>query len=54
MIRQRYSADEVAKLEQLAWWDWPIEHIEQAIPLLVKGGVAELSDYAEQHNLASL
>ncbi|MBY5944717.1 CatB-related O-acetyltransferase [Photobacterium rosenbergii] len=54
VIRLRYSADEVAKLEQLAWWDWPIEHIEQAIPLLVKGGVAELSDYAEQHNLASL
>jgi acetyltransferase-like isoleucine patch superfamily enzyme len=33
-IRRRFSDEEVERLEQLAWWNWPLELIVERIPLL--------------------
>jgi virginiamycin A acetyltransferase len=34
-IRYRFDAETIASLEQIAWWNWPIEKIEKAWPLLL-------------------
>ena len=33
-VRRRFGDDEVARLERLAWWDWPLEAIVERIALL--------------------
>jgi phosphonate metabolism protein (transferase hexapeptide repeat family) len=31
-LRQRFAADVAARIERLAWWDWPVEKLAKAIP----------------------
>ena len=38
-LRYRFPQDVRDRLEALAWWDWPREKIEQAIPLLMSGNI---------------
>jgi virginiamycin A acetyltransferase len=45
-IRQRFDADAVARLESLAWWDWPIETITQHLEVIVAGDVDALARVA--------
>ena len=33
-IRKRFSDARIAKLQELAWWDWPLERIFDNVPLL--------------------
>lgn len=42
IIRKRFSDDEIAKLLELAWWDWEREQIERAIPAIEGGDVNAL------------
>lgn len=42
-IRARFSPEVVAKLESLAWWDWPIELISQHLRHIVSADVEVLS-----------
>ena len=42
-IKQRFEPDAVAKLESLAWWDWPIEKITRLLELIVSGDIDALS-----------
>jgi virginiamycin A acetyltransferase len=46
VVRRRYTEEEAARLVALAWWDWPVERIARAVPVLVKGGPAALEDFA--------
>ena len=46
VVRRRYDEAEATRLVALAWWDWPIERIVRAIPLLVNGGVPALEAFA--------
>ena len=41
-IKTRFSQEEVAKLEMLAWWDWPIAKITDHLALIVAGDVDTL------------
>ena len=41
-IRQRFDAKTVARLESLAWWDWPVEAITENLQLIVAGDVDAL------------
>lgn len=41
-IRKRFPDDQIALLLEMAWWDWPVERIRQALPLLCSGDVAGL------------
>lgn len=38
-IRLRFAENLVAELVKIAWWDWPIEKIRVAVPLLLSDGV---------------
>ena len=41
-IRARFSRDVVARLEALAWWDWPVERITRHLELIVRADVDAL------------
>lgn len=50
-VRLRFSEEDVATLEHLAWWDWPDLKINDAIPLLLSGDVAALRAFATAEGL---
>ncbi len=35
VVRLRFTAEQIAALEQVAWWNWPLEKIQNAAPLLM-------------------
>lgn len=37
ILRMRYGPDDIARLLQLAWWDWQPEQVRAALPALIKG-----------------
>ncbi|MCX5571598.1 type B chloramphenicol O-acetyltransferase [Kaistia nematophila] len=41
-IRKRFADEAIAMLLEMAWWDWEIERIRDAMPLLCSGDVAAL------------
>ncbi|MCO5787225.1 Vat family streptogramin A O-acetyltransferase [Pseudomonas sp. G11-1] len=45
-LKQRFDPEVVARLESLAWWDWPIETITQHLELIVSGNIDALADVA--------
>ncbi len=45
-IRQRFDLDTVARLESLAWWDWPVETITRHLDLIVAADVDALAAVA--------
>lgn len=45
-IRQRFAPADVARLEALAWWDWPIETITRQLELIVSGDIDALARVA--------
>jgi len=51
VIRVRFSEAEQKILTDLAWWNWPISSIESAIPVLAKGNILELQEYAIDNKL---
>ncbi len=42
VIRKRFTDEEIADLLTLAWWDWPLDNIERALPHLESGDIAAL------------
>ncbi|MEV1024739.1 CatB-related O-acetyltransferase [Streptomyces sp. NPDC050264] len=46
VIRTRHDAGTVARLLELAWWDWPLEHITEHVRLIMSGSVEELEGVA--------
>lgn len=45
-IRQRFVPAEIAILESIAWWDWPVEKITANLEVIVAGDVAHLRTLA--------
>ena len=52
VVRLRFSEEEIAKLEKMAWWNWPDTKIDAAMPLLLAGDVAALHAFAQANKLA--
>lgn len=50
-IRSRFSPDIVARLLDVRWWDWSLERIEPAIPLLLSSDMERFLEYAESLRL---
>lgn len=42
VIRMRFTDEEITDLLTLAWWDWPLDRIERALPHLESGDIAAL------------
>ena len=47
-IRERLPADVVARLQAIAWWDWPIDRIGANLEAIVGGDVGALESIARQ------
>ncbi len=41
-IRLRFDADTIAQLQELQWWNWPIEKIRSNLPLIMNGEIDKL------------
>lgn len=39
ILRHRFNEDQVAALLQIRWWEWPIERIREAWPLLLSDNI---------------
>lgn len=46
VIRMRFSDDEIARLQALAWWDWPDAQVDALLPLIQQGEVTLLEQAA--------
>jgi virginiamycin A acetyltransferase len=43
LIRHRHSAEDITRLNRLAWWDWPVDHITRHVRTIMSGTVTELA-----------
>lgn len=43
-VRARFAPDVIARLLALAWWDWPPDRIAAALPALMAGDLAALTE----------
>ncbi len=48
LIRYRFSADQIAALLEIRWWDWPEEEIKLAAPYLTSRDVNSFIEYARE------
>ncbi|RJO74730.1 antibiotic acetyltransferase [Nocardia panacis] len=46
LIRRRFDDADIARLLEIAWWNWPIDTLTEHIPTIMTGTVAELADVA--------
>jgi tetrahydrodipicolinate N-succinyltransferase len=49
LIRMRFSDDEIKTLQEIKWWDWPLEHISMIIPVLNSNDITALKLYYDEH-----
>jgi virginiamycin A acetyltransferase len=43
-LKQRFSDADIARLQEIQWWNWEIEKITRHIPLLMDGDIEALSE----------
>ncbi|MGH1414990.1 MAG: CatB-related O-acetyltransferase [Pelagimonas sp.] len=48
VVKMRYSPEEIADLNALAWWDWPLDRIAMAQKALSTGAINDLKVFAPQ------
>ncbi len=46
-LKSRFSPEVIKTLEEIAWWDWPVEKISQYLEIIVAGDVEVLRRCAE-------
>ncbi|MGL5177594.1 MAG: CatB-related O-acetyltransferase [Aeromonas veronii] len=53
VVRMRFGEEEIARLQALAWWDWPDQQVNDLLPQIQQGDVALLEQaaarWAERH-----
>ena len=49
IVRQRFDDKCVAMLSEIKWWDWPINHIKQAMKIMCSSDVRALGAYYQEH-----
>jgi len=43
MIKMRFEPEQIARLEALRWWDWPVDKITARLPHIVAGDIDALA-----------
>ncbi|HTI30835.1 MAG TPA: CatB-related O-acetyltransferase [Sphingomonas sp.] len=38
-IRHRFPAEQIATLQRIAWWDWPEDRVDRAVPMLLQDDI---------------
>jgi len=44
-IRKRFSEEDIALLLEMAWWDWPDDMLQAAMPLMTSTNIAGLHEF---------
>lgn len=44
-IRKRFDEENIALLLEMQWWDWPLERLHEAMPLLCSSRIRDLHTY---------
>ncbi len=52
-IRYRFSDVQIRALEAIAWWEWPLDEIEKAWPLLLSNNIDAFISMYREHTRAS-
>jgi chloramphenicol O-acetyltransferase type B len=47
-IRKRFADEDIALLLEIAWWDWPVEKLSAAMPLLTSADIKGLYAFWRQ------
>jgi len=47
-IRMRFPPETVERLLATAWWNWPVERVDAAVPLLLTSDITAFLDAAER------
>ncbi len=50
-IKKRFSDEEISMLIEMKWWNWPLDRIKAAMPLLCSSNICGLHKY--WHGLAA-
>lgn len=45
LVKQRFDSDSVSKLLQMKWWDWPLDKLKGAMPLMCSVDIEALYQY---------
>lgn len=48
VIRMRFDDSQIAMLREMAWWDWPEDRLQAAMPLLTSGDIEGLHRFWTQ------
>jgi acetyltransferase-like isoleucine patch superfamily enzyme len=51
LLRYRFPSDVIARLMKVAWWTWPAERVEAAVPSLLSTDVLAFLDAVESGKL---
>jgi acetyltransferase-like isoleucine patch superfamily enzyme len=49
IVRYRFEDDIIAALLRIRWWDWPIQDLQNAIPLLMQTDIGKFIEWCEQN-----
>ena len=49
LIRMRFSDDIIKIFDEIKWWDWPLEDINKAVPILQSTDIAALKRYYDEN-----
>jgi hypothetical protein len=47
VLKKRFADDVIARLLAVRWWDWPLEEIRKAVPLMMSTDVERFLAYAQ-------
>lgn len=46
IIRYRFNEEQIAALQEICWWDWPLEEIKEAAPMLASPDIDGFIEWA--------
>lgn len=47
-IRRRFTDEQIAMLQAMQWWNWPLPRLQAAMPLLCSGDIPALYQHWQQ------
>ena len=50
-IRFRFDEEAISELLTMAWWNWPDEIIEEAVPYLLSNNIKALVDFNQTRHI---
>jgi acetyltransferase-like isoleucine patch superfamily enzyme len=51
-IKFRFAEHEIEILQSLAWWDWPEDKLDKAMPLLLSENIAGLKEFSDAYDMS--